>query len=490
MKQLTYLLLPLLLLSVAGHSADRPNFLIILADDLGYHDTGFTGSTEIRTPVLDRLAHNGIIFDNGYVTHPYCGPSRAGLVTGRYQARFGMEINISYSPYDMHSGLPLTEKTFAERLKPAGYRTGVIGKWHLGASYPFHPNNRGFDHFYGFLSGGHSYFPSNTTTIKPLLNDKGHPHYSANEGGYLPLMRNNQVGEFNEYLTTALSRDAAAFVMESEEPFCLYLAYNAPHGPLEAPKEALDRYKHMTDWRRRAYAAMIDEMDRGIGMIVEALEKSGKLENTLIFFLSDNGGVTAKPGYESENWADNTPFRKGKGSMLEGGSHVPFILHWPNGIKKPGHFKGLVSALDLAATAVALGGGDTSGPPLEGVNLAPYVSGEKSGSPHQALYWRITNGDAWAVRTETAKYLKDNWNVTGTQLYDMVNDPYESTNIVDEAAETRRELAKLWNDWNADNQPNYLLQAGDYQKKRLEMYDNLNKQLQKKAAKRVPITIE
>jgi arylsulfatase A-like enzyme len=488
--KISYLtLLTLLISAIATQAADKPNFLIILADDLGYRDVGFTGSKEIRTPNLDRLANNGLIFENGYVTHPYCGPSRAGLITGRYQARFGMEINVTHSPYDIHSGLPLEEKTFADRLKPAGYRTGIIGKWHLGAAYPFHPNNRGFDHFYGFLSGGHSYFPENTTTIRPLLKNDGTPHYSANEGGYLPLMRNNQAGEFTEYLTTALSREAAAFVSESDEPFCLYLAYNAPHGPMEAPKETFDKYGHIADWTRRTYAAMIDEMDQGIGMVVEALRESGKLDNTLIFFLSDNGGVTPKPGHENETWANNGPFRRGKGSLLEGGSHVPFILHWPNGIKEPGRFTGLVSSLDLAATAVALGGGDTSGEPLDGVNLAPYISGEKDGSPHKALYWRITDGISWAVRTESAKYLKENWGSTETELYDMVNDPYESTNIVKESPEIRKELAKLWNEWNSANKGNVLLQSGDYQKQRLKMYDDLFKKLQKKADKKRPKVI-
>ncbi|WP_136083023.1 sulfatase-like hydrolase/transferase [Pontiella desulfatans] len=471
-------------------SAEKPNFLVILADDLGYQDVGFTGSKEIFTPRLDALAANGMVCNNGYVTHPYCGPSRAGLMSGRYQARFGLEINITYSPYDLHSGFPLTEKTIAERMKPAGYRTGIIGKWHLGAAQPFHPNSRGFDHFYGFLSGGHSYFPENTTTAYPLLLENGNPHYSANEGCYLPLMRNNQAGEFNEYLTTALSREAAGFVTQGDEPFFLYLAYNAPHGPLEAPKKTIDQYAHIKDKRRRTYAVMIDEMDRGIGMVVDALKQSGKLENTLIFFLSDNGGVTSKPGHENENYSNNGPFRKGKGSMHEGGSHVPFLVHWPKGIKKPGTFDGLVSSLDIAATAVALGGGDTSGHALEGVNLEPYLSGKKKGSPHDALFWRIKDGVSWCVRTPTGKYLQENWGSDIVGLYDMANDPYESTNLMGKAPEKRAELAKLWNDWNAGNSANVLLQAGDYQKKRLQMYGELHRELQEKARKTKPVVIQ
>ncbi|MDZ8117881.1 sulfatase family protein [Pontiella agarivorans] len=473
-----------------AQAAEKPNFLVILADDLGYMDVGFTGSEEIFTPQLDQLAENGMICENGYVTHPYCGPSRAGLMAGRYQARFGLEINITYSPYDLYSGFPLSEKTIAERLKPAGYRTGIIGKWHMGASQPFHPNNRGFDHFYGFLSGGHDYFPDNVTTAYPLLLKNGNPHYSANEGCYLPLMRNDQAGEFNEYLTTALSRDAVEFVKQGDDPFFLYLAYNAPHGPLQAPKETIAKYKHIKDPRRRTYAAMIDEMDRGVGMVVDALKESGKFDNTVIFFLSDNGGVTSKPGHENENWANNGKFKKGKGSMHEGGSHVPYIVHWPAGIPKPGRFKGLVSSLDIAATAVALGGGDTSGHKLEGVNLAPYLSGRKKGSPHDALFWRVKDGAAWCVRTPTGKYLKENWGGELTALYDMKNDPYESTNLLGKAPEKQAELARLWNEWNAGNSANVLLQAGDYQKKRLQMYEELYRSLEEKAKKAKPVVIQ
>jgi arylsulfatase A-like enzyme len=468
---------------------NRPNILIILADDLGYGDVGFTGSKEIFTPQLDQLAENGVVCRNGYVTHPYCGPSRAGLMAGRYQARFGLEVNITYSPYDLHSGFPLTEMTIAERMKPAGYRTGIIGKWHLGASEPFHPNSRGFDYFYGFLSGGHGYFPDAVTTTHPLLLENGKPHYSANEGCFLPLQRNDNAAGFDEYLTTALSHDAARFVKESDKPFCLYLAYNAPHGPLEAPVELVKKYRHIEDYNRRVYAAMIDAMDQGIGKVVDALKASGKFNNTLIFFLSDNGGVTSKPGHENENWADNGPFRKGKGSMLEGGSHVPFIVHWPAGLPAGITFDGLVSSLDLAATAVALGGGDTSGSSLDGVNLIPYLTGEKPGSPHDALYWRVRDGVSWAVRTPTAKYLKENWGGTDTELYDMINDPYETHNIVNRAPEKRAALAKLWNEWNAGNTANVLLQSGEYQSKRLKLYEDLYRQLQEKAARTEPVVI-
>ena len=475
--------------SISRADNNLPNILVILADDLGYADVGFTGSTEIQTPRLDNLALNGVICNNGYVTHPYCGPSRAGLITGRYQARFGMEINCSYSPYDLKMGLPLSEKTFANHLKEYGYRTGIIGKWHLGAAPPFHPNNRGFDYFYGFLSGGHTYFPNTVSSIHSLIQENGLPHYAANEGSFLPLVRNNNTAEFDEYLTRALSRDAVNFVTKSKEPFCLYLSYNAPHTPLEAPQETISRYQHIEDWNRRVYAAMIDEMDQGIGTIVDALEVAGKLDNTLIIFLSDNGGVVPKPRHESENWANNKPFKGGKGSFLEGGIHVPFIFYWQDGLNSGVTYDGLVSALDIAPTLLSVAGGNVETHNFDGVNIIPYLKGETAGSPREALFWRESEGICWAVRTVNSKFLKRNWNDTEFEFYDMDSDPYEEINIIDET-KNRDDLAGLWNTWNKDNQPNILLQSYDYQLNRQKMYEELYNNHEKKALDRKPIRIK
>ena len=462
----------------------RPNILVILADDLGYADVGFTGCKDIQTPRLDELANNGIVFTNAYVTHPYCGPSRAGLITGRYQARFGMEINPTYSPFDLGMGLPLTEKTFAERLQNVGYNTGVIGKWHLGAAPPYHPNNRGFDHFYGFLSGGHDYFPNTINTTRPLINKNGSLSYGANEGMFLPLSLNNNVGEFKEYLTTALSRNAAEFVKKNDQPFMLYLAYNAPHEPLQAPKVTIEKYKNIPNKQRRTYAAMIDKMDEGIGMVIDALKETGKLDNTIIFFLSDNGGVRDTAPWRPVPFASNYPYRSGKGSMYEGGHHVPFLVHWPNGITKPGKNNGLVSALDIASTAIAVAKADTENANLDGVNLVPYLNGANKNSPHDVLFWRAAEGEAWAVRTEDRKFVLGKYGGTEPELFDMVSDISETTNIIDTEPNERKKLADLWNAWNTQNKPITLLQAGAYQKKRMEIYNQLNKELKEKAAKR------
>ncbi|MGC6455237.1 MAG: sulfatase [Coraliomargaritaceae bacterium] len=469
---------------------ERPNILVILADDLGYADLGYTGSKVIQTPNIDRLAADGVIIENGYVTHPYCGPSRAGLITGRYQARFGMEINASYSPFDRHMGLPVDEKTFATRLKAANYRTGIIGKWHLGAAYTFHPNNRGFDYFYGFLSGGHDYFPENIHTHLPLLQENGKLNYGSNEGTYLPLLRNTGPGEFEEYLTTALSRDAARFVTDSKHPFCLFLSYNAPHTPLQAPQEYIEKYKQIEDREERIYAAMVDAMDHGIGMVLQALEESGKLENTLIFFLSDNGGTVPQPWNPRENWCNNGPFKDGKTSVYEGGVHVPFIIHWPSKLKGNKTFQPIVSALDIAATAVAVGNGDATGKPMDGVNLIPFLTGEAKGQPHEALFWRSRSNHTWAVRTEKAKYLYQNGKSKGPELYNMVNDPYEINNVVEEYPEVRAQLGDLWNKWNAQNIATNQLHAYEYQEWRKKMYDDLNKKLKEEAAQKSPITID
>ena len=256
---------------------ERPNIVVILADDLGYADLGFTGSKEIFTPNIDALANNGVVFKNGYVTHPYCGPSRAGLLTGRYQARFGMEVNAAHSPDDPYMGLPVEELTFAKRMQQAGYKTAVMGKWHMGSHPNFHPNNRGFDEFFGFLGGGHDYFPESVKVSSA--------EYS------IALSRNGKPAQLNEYLTTAISKEAARFVSATEQPFMMYVAYNAPHSPLQATEQDLAKYQHIADLDRRTYAAMIDSMDQGVGRIVAALKQSEKLHNTLIFFLSDNGGV-------------------------------------------------------------------------------------------------------------------------------------------------------------------------------------------------------
>ena len=459
-------------------SDDRPNIIVILADDLGYNDVGFTGPTEIKTPNIDRLANNGVIFTNGYVTHPYCGPSRAGLLTGRAQARFGMENNVSYQSDDPHMGLPLSEITFAKRLQKVGYQTAIFGKWHLGGAPHFQPNQRGFDYFYGFLDGGHHYMPEQV--------------HVGGEGYALPIMRNSGVAEFDEYLTTALSKDAGKYISESsDKPFLMYLSYNAPHAPLQAPQKFIDKYAHIKDENRRIYAAMVDAMDEGIGKVIESLKQKQVFDNTLIFFLSDNGGVYPEAWLPDLDWADNSPFRRGKVALLEGGIHVPFIAHWPNKIPKGMKFDGLVSSLDIAATSVALAGADSSDGKLEGVNLIPFIEGTTKGSPHHALFWRLEEADhLWAVRTLDSKYLNQTLPNVGRSFFDMNIDPTEKQNIVDQQPIKQAELAKLWNEWNKKNVNNIHLQKHEYDVAKNKFFDDLYKQQVKAAAEQKKYEIQ
>lgn len=429
---------------------ERPNFVLIFVDDLGYNDVSYNGATEIETPNIDRLAEEGVIFSNGYVVHPFCGPSRAGLMTGRYPARFGMEYNVAYAPLDAGHGLPVEEKTMATYLKEAGYRTGIVGKWQLGAAPAFHPLNRGFDYFYGFLGGAHDYF----------LIDITRPGTE-----YLPLNENRGATGMDGYLTDALTDRAVSFVQERrEEPFFLYLAYNTPHTPLQAPEELVDKYSHVEDENRRRYLAMVDSLDENVGRVLDALKQADVYDDTVVFFLSDNGGVssTVHPGFD---WADNSPFRSGKESFFEGGIRVPFIASWP--AEWPSDKKeSMVSSLDIAATAVALA---ESVPdpdrPLDGVDLDPFIRREKVGEVHEALYWRqssrIPGLTRFAIRADNMKLVKDDPEGEA-QLFDLAEDRYETNDLIDGDTETAARLAGLWNTWNLDNIQNIYPEASHY----------------------------
>ena len=443
-----------LLLLAAGASAATPNIIVIMADDMGYSDAGFTGSKEILTPNLDRMASDGVVFKYGYVNHPFCGPSRAALLSGRYQHRFGFETNPAYDPSNPIMGIDPGEVLFPERLQKAGYVTGVIGKWHLGGAEPFHPNNRGFDYFYGFLGGGHDYFRIDLT--EPV------------KEGYLQgLVRNQYPAGFEGYLTTALSRDAVKFVEANrEKPFFLFLSYNCPHAPQQAPAEDVARYSHITDKKRRVYAAMIDVMDRGIGEIFQALEKHNLRDNTLVFFLSDNGGPQSSAKQPNNgNGSTNGPFRGGKGNMYDGGVHVPFVACWPAKFPAGTVYEHPVNSLDIARTAVAVGGGDVSyGPAMEGVNLVPFVTGKNKGAPHEAIFWRGSNN--WSVlAADRTKHMQDH-DSNGPRLYHLPDDVSESNDLLAWQPERAKALRALWDEWNKDNVDCRLLPYKTYHRER------------------------
>lgn len=352
--------------SVAFADAPRPNIIVILCDDLGYADVGFNGAKDIKTAELDRLAASGTIFSSAYVAHPFCGPSRMGLMAGRYPHEFGAPFNLPNSGLGIESynqeGIDVNEVLISTVLQDAGYFTGAIGKWHMGWEPQFHPNNRGFDDYYGFLGGGHQYFPEK---FKPAYERQKKRGVKWINDYLLPLEHNGVEVDEKEYITDALSREAVRFVTqaaEKEEPFFLYLAYNAPHSPLEATEEDLKLYSHIDDKKRRTYAAMVHAVDRGVGELVASLKETGEYEDTLIVFFSDNGG-------KESLGADNGPLRNGKGSVAEGGFRVPMFFHWPEKVPEV-VYPHPVSALDFYPTFASLAGASIpEGKKLDGKNI-------------------------------------------------------------------------------------------------------------------------
>lgn len=370
-----------------GGKSKYSNIIIILTDDQGYGDVGFNGCKDIPTPNIDRIAKNGVVFRQAYVTYAVCAPSRAGLLTGRYQDRFGYSRNPLYLPADPQQGLSLKEEMLPSFLKQFGYTTMGIGKWHLGAHIDYRPMQRGFDQFFGFSGGGHRYFPEE---LDIMSEDS-----ACNEGESYrtKLTRNGAVVEETEYLTDAFSREAVSFIRNNKaNPFFLYLAYNAPHTPMQASKKYLDRFQQIQDPKRKTYAAMVSAVDDGVGRILATLEELKLTGNTLVVFLSDNGGP------EQDNASDNGVMRGGKGSFFEGGIRVPFAMQWPDYIPTGTEYHKPVISLDIFATIAAhLKAQAKLKQPLDGVDLLPYVTGKNSGVPHEYLFWRHYDQKRYAV---------------------------------------------------------------------------------------------
>jgi len=432
------LTLTLSLSLLTAQAADRPNVLIIVADDLGYNDVGFQGSKEIPTPHLDRLAASGIRCTNGYVSHSFCSPTRAGMLTGRYQHRFGHENNPGWKPDSTTEGLPLDQITLPQIMKKTGYSTGAVGKWHLGAHPQFHPMKRGFDEYFGALGGGHQYFPG----------DKGGAEYT------IPLNRNGKDEAQTKYLTEQFGDEAAAYVQRHAadgKPWMLYLAFNAPHTPLQAPESWLAKLGHITDPNRRTYAAMVCAMDAAIGQVIDQLDATKQRENTLIFFVSDNGGPNLS-ARQIGNFTDNTPLRGAKGDLHEGGMRVPFLVSWPAKLK-PGVYDQPVIALDFMPTAVTLAGGEMpQDRVIDGVNLIPHLTGEKLGAPHDRIFWR-TQGPKGnhAVRQGSWKFVQT---ANGQpELYDLAADVGESKNLALEKPEKVTQFIAAIAEWEKGTIP-------------------------------------
>ena len=411
---------------------EKPNIILIVTDDQGYADVGFNGCQDIPTPNLDRIANEGFRFTNGYVSYSVCGPSRAGMMTGRYQGRFGFTTNPTIDPGNPNSGIPLTETTLAEALKRCGYTNMAIGKWHLGTHKTLRPLRRGFDEFFGFLSGGHDYFPERYQ-LRELSDVKKQWDWYRTK-----LLHNNTRVDINQYLTDELSDRAVDFVGRSrEKPFFLYLAYNAPHTPLQATKKYLDRFSHIENEKRRKYAAMISAVDDGVGKVLDKLDELRLAERTIVIYLSDNGGAT-------NNAARNTPLRGHKGSFFEGGLRVPFAIRYPKKIRPGIDFDAMVSALDIFPTVVSSAGGKMPDKGLDGVDLLPFLTGETQGVPHQTLAWRNHSKGMFAIRDGNQKLIVNPKGQSKQLLFDLKSDAGEKSNLTKKAGtETEHTVSGL-----------------------------------------------
>lgn len=430
--------------SAPATQSRRPNILCIFVDDLGYADLSCQGSREVQTPHIDALASNGIRFTAGYVSAPQCCPSRAGLLTGRYQNRFGFE----YNPGPGESGgLPLSERTIADDLKAAGYATGIVGKWHLGAAERLWPSARGFQESLWHVGGG------------VLLPDP--------QTGSLPGMRRGgEPVRVTEYSTDAFATEAIDFITRHrDEPFFLYLSFVAPHWPMEARPEHIERFKHVEDLHRRTFLAMMASLDENVGRVMDKLREEKLEERTLVFFLSDNGGPTGSPRPSpdapfqyGQNTSLNLPCRGVKGELLEGGIRVPFIVQWKGTLPAGKVDDRPVISLDILPTALAVAGVTIPQKrQLDGVNLMPFLKGEKAGPPHDVLYWRFnfppTQPDRyrWAIRQGDWKLVKND--VEPLSLYNLADDIGETRNLADQHPDRVAAMQKAWQEWNAELLP-------------------------------------
>lgn len=438
----------------------KPNVILIVADDLGWGEVGSHDHQEIPTPNLLSLARSGVRFTDGYVSAPVCSPSRAGLLTGRYQTRFGHEFNpLGVQSLKPGIGLPLTEKTMADHLKGQGYATGMIGKWHLGASAPFHPLRRGFDEFFGFLQEGHFYVPPpysgvvswlNVTSLADGGNRLKHGNYifstelGRTEDAYddeNPILRGWKPARETGYLTDALAREAAGFIdRHAGEPFFLYLPFNAPHCPMQVPPKYMEPFRQIGDIHRRIFAGMVYAMDEAVGTVLRKLREKDLEEDTLIVFLSDNGGNT------KELTSSNAPLRGGKGSLYEGGIRIPFFMQWKGHIPAGRVFGHPVIALDVLPTALAAAGMASAPGNLDGVNLLPFLnSGE---APHDGLFWRcggmaVRQGD-WKLIRQARKQGE-----AQLELYNLAADMCETRNLAAERPETAARLQERMTQYNS-----------------------------------------
>ena len=409
----------------------RPNVVYIVSDDQGWKDVGYHGS-DIKTPNIDRLAADGVRLEQFYA-QPMCTPTRAALMTGRYPFRYGLQTAVIASAQTY--GLATDEYLLPQALKDAGYSTAIVGKWHLGHADPkYWPRQRGFDHQYGPLIGEIDYFTHETH-------------------GVVDWYRNNVVVKEEGYSTTLLGNEAVKLIEQHDtsQPLYLYLTFNAPHTPYQAPQEYLDKYQNIADPSRRAYAAAITAMDDQIGRVLSALDTKGMRSNTIIFFQTDNGGTRNKMFAGEGDMSkivipcDNGPYREGKGMLYEGGTRVIALANWPGHIKSGTTVDGMIHVVDMYTTVAAIAGASTAkAKPLDGLNVWPTLS-EGKPSPRTELIYNIEPFRA-GVREGDWKLI---WRAPlppSLELYNIPQDPSEKNNLATQNPDKVAELQKRANE--------------------------------------------
>jgi arylsulfatase A-like enzyme len=461
MKIAKLLILLTLVFQYNVNAQKKPNIILLFSDDAGYADFGFQGSKDLKTPNLDKLAKSGVIFKQGYVTDAVCGPSRAGLLTGKYQQRFGYEeINVvgfmsknsGLKGEDM--GLPLDQVTMADYLKKQGYKTALYGKWHQGDADRYHPMKRGFDEFYGFRGGDRSYY-----AYKDQLAEDHKDKRMENGFGNFE--------EPNGYATDIFADKAIDFIERNKEnPFFIMLSFNAVHTPLDSKQEDLDKFPNLKG-NRKELAAMTLALDRACGNVIKKLKALGLEENTIIVFTNDNGGPSDK------NASINSPLSGTKSNHLEGGIRVPFVMSWPKHINKNLTYNYPVSTFDLLPTFFAAAGGDTKElKDIDGVNLIPYIQGENKERPHQTLFWKketrvaYRDGDLKLIRFPDRPAM----------LFDISKDIAEEHNLANKYPDIVKKMYKEIFAWELTlERPLWLLKR-EYEKydiDRMDQYWNL-----------------
>jgi len=441
----------------------RPNVLFIVADDLGYGELGAYSGKEIPTPHLDRLAAGGARFTEGYVTASFCAPSRAALLTGRYQTRFGYESNPTGAlNADPRIGLPVGQRTLADHLRGIGYATGLVGKWHLGGTPPFHPQRRGFDEFFGFLHEGHTYvqppWPGVTTWLRrTTLPDGGKGRWTSPDGRIIwtthmgrnepdynadnPLLRDSQPVQETAHLTEAFTREACDFITRHRtQPFFLYLAFNAVHSPLQADNRYLAKFANIPDIHRRIFAALLAQLDDSVGTVLARLRECDLERDTLVVFLVDNGGATR------ELTSSNAPLRGEKGSLFEGGIRVPFILRWPARVPAGRTFDTPILSMDATATALAAAGAPADSA-ADGMDLIPLLTAGTAPA-ERTFYWRAGPHAAlrqgpWKLLREPVRGQPGPW-----QLYHLATDLGETTDLAAREPARLADLTAAWETWS------------------------------------------